>query len=192
MPDSMGCHPSIGSSVDSFQHQLFPIGNGGVPDVHRLLGVGLALQSKLLLPILAGTGPAFMTGTACLVALLRLIKRRPGESPPSLVMLKRCAIFLLWLSTAGSIASALATTMTTAALEYSLTDLHDASFTIRRGIPVMCLQWTLALLLAMLSGMAWFIVRSAGASAPRIDDETEFPYPKDNGPDFTSPPYPPF
>ncbi|KAK8859057.1 Ca2+ regulator and membrane fusion protein Fig1-domain-containing protein [Apiospora arundinis] len=192
MPDSRACHPSIGSSEKDLQRQLFPLGDGGASEVRQLLDVGLALQSKLLLPILAGTGPAFMAGVACLFVLLRKVKSNLGQSPPGIIRLRRCAICLLWLSTTGSLASALATTMTTAALEYSLTDLHSATFEVNRGLPIIGLQWTLALLSTLLSGMAWFAVRSEGGFGARTNDDPEFLAPKDTDYGSEPLPYPPY
>ncbi|KAL8282480.1 hypothetical protein RB600_005773 [Gaeumannomyces tritici] len=114
----------------------------------QLLSTAKVIQSKIFTPLLPATGVFFVLSLAALAVLARLASRGGGRP---YVMARRLLMALLWGSAAGSLMVALATTQTSAALEYAATTVHGsgrsaAGRVLYRGASVEALQWVIAVL----------------------------------------------
>ncbi|KAL8365379.1 hypothetical protein RB595_004264 [Gaeumannomyces hyphopodioides] len=177
------CTSAVGQTGESLAQRFLAAGsnsttpsNGTVSSAKgqaatQLLSTAKVIQSKIFTPLLPATGVLFILGLAALVALTRLASRGGGRP---YVVVRRLLMALLWGSAAGSLMVALATTQTSAALEYAATTVNGSGPSasgrvLYRGASVEALQWAIAVLESFFALRMAYAHRStsAGGAAAR-------------------------
>lgn len=178
------CTSAVGQTGESLAQRFFPNSDSNSTNssnntlssakgqaATQLLSTAKVIQSKISNPLLPATGIFFVLGLGALVLLARLASRGGGRP---YVMARRLLMSLLWGSAAGSLMVALATTQTSAALEYAATTVHGSGSSasgraLYRGVSVEALQWVIAVLQSFFALRMAYAHRStsAGGAAAR-------------------------
>ncbi|KAI0484502.1 hypothetical protein GGR56DRAFT_669055 [Xylariaceae sp. FL0804] len=145
----------------------------------RLLSAAHTIQTRIFSPLLAASGGLFFLCLVCLVVLKTCARPRDGNGGTTAQSRKRLrsALSVTRQYAFGlAVASAFSTNQATGALSYVATALHDpgigqqqqqreeSSFSVRVGVPVQGLQWTVVALLVVFHLSASVLLPPAGAA----------------------------
>jgi hypothetical protein len=147
LPTGMTCKPTFGAktapTLESL-HTAISRRDTSEPDLlTAMISLALTLQSKFLIPFLAGAGLLF-TISLVFVALTELHVRKARiyntQAAKYRDSLRQASCTLTWLSVALALASATMITQTTNALAY-MTQLESSKVNITAGTTLNVLQW---------------------------------------------------
>jgi hypothetical protein len=144
MSEELACFPSIGSAPETLLRKALEqltFSAGDTNFVKQLIDSALTLQSKVFICLFVGAGGFFVSAIVLLVVLKRDLKRKNGGIDRKSTIMKTFMIIMLSLSTALALASAVATTEATGALQFASTINADSSVMMDPGLPLQVLQW---------------------------------------------------
>jgi len=150
------CFVSAMTSLDKLASQLNSTINLSEVDMNQvaaLLSVALVLQTKILLPLLAAAGSAFLLGIIVFI-LFKWAAKRPKvnlteSSAKRSQIYSRGCLSLIWTSVGLSTASAVSVSESIGALQFWTANVPESSIIVFTGTAMQALQWVLVALSAL-------------------------------------------
>ena len=132
-------------------------------ETNNLVQIGLILQSKITIWLIAFAGIFYLGGVICVTAFKASLKRQ-SRSRRTEAMLKKAAVIILWVSVALCLTATAGVTQTVNGMQFILSR-EPGQVLIKNGPTIEALQWILVALSALFAIGVNLMVNSGGGNS---------------------------